>query len=101
MNGPMRVTAEEIGVGRFVCFHGIITPNGTASRNGSEMIQHRGVDEPEIGVADVRCCERAFSFALVQELTLGRVITSQNDAILPAAKVADDFQVSAPRTDAS
>ena len=100
MHHAMIESAEEKRIARRVRFDGFVHPHAAATERGATFIELRGFDEPEIRIGDAGGGEIAFEFVLVEELALRRVIAAEHDAVVPATKIADDFQIRAARCDA-
>lgn len=83
------------GLGRY----GILEPNAAARENRPEVVELIRGEEPKVGLR-LRWRDFSFGATLVEELILGGIVTTQDDAIVPAAEVADHFQVGAAGCDA-
>src|SRR5690606_11415807 len=74
-------------------------PDRALSQWRSEMIELRGLDKPQIRLRAARSDDAPLGLARVEELVLGRVITTKDHPVLPVTEVADHLQVGAAGRD--
>ena len=84
----------DAGLDRF------IDPDAAATDGWAELIGRVERREPEIGLRLARAGERAFRRTLVEEFGFRGVVATEDEAVLPAREVADDFQIGGARREA-
>ena len=67
---------------------------------GAEFAGCLRAGEPQIRLRLAHAVDAAFDFAFVEKLRLRRIIAAEDEAIIPAAEVADHLHVGAADTDA-
>ena len=108
VRGAALPAREQKGIGSFSSRHRITQPDRAAGERGAEPVGSLGVGEPEIGLRLAGAFDAALDLAFVEELGLGRVIATEDEAALafpararlPAAEVTDDFEIRGARADA-
>ena len=96
-----REAGEEKRIGDGAGLDRLVAPHRAASGRRAEPVETGRGDEPQVRLRLARAGELALGAALVEELGLGGVVAAEDDAIVPAAEIADHFQVGRARRDAA
>ena len=69
----------------------VTQPDGTASDEWAEAVELRRIDKPKIGVGLFGSGVCRFEGTRVEEFRFRRVVTSQDEFVVPKTKVAHDL----------
>ena len=87
------VTGKQIRIADLVRPDVIAQPDRTAPDGGPEFVKATGRYKPEIRIGLFRTAVFRLEGTRVEEFRSGRVIATQNDAIVPTAKIANHLEV--------